>query len=262
VFYNGPSWDALNANYGSQQKADDLAMLRSPCVRGYVIESAFVGSGFRKSLNQHAEWTTFIPAADEVLLAQSVQKYAVPLNYIDCSQQQMTCQYGNYDPIGDRIYALAAIWLIYDPRYTITWTYIDPSADPNMTDGGGASDSLLAENEIVPTQPLQTATGNDITTLQVPDGHTNGGGPPGGVFRREFAQCYQKGASIGHCAVVLNAESTDYTNRGTVAMPTLTQSYSSSLVLNDAPADTTGTATWTGSVPTTLAPTTAVVLKQ
>jgi hypothetical protein len=77
----------------------------------------------------------------------------------------------------------------------------------------------VAEYNIVPTQPVQTATGNDITTLQIRNGHVASGGLPGGAF-------------------------------------------SSSLVLNDAPADAGGTATWTGSVPTTLQPISAVMLKQ
>ena len=131
-----------------------------------------------------------------------------------------------------------------------------------MRDGDGVWDSLVAEYNIVPTQPLQTATGYDLRTLQVADGHTAPGGVPGGAFRREFAACCQNGASIGRCAVVLNAEGTDYGNGGVVPMPALTNTYSSSLVLNDAPADAGGTATWTGSVPTSLRPLTAVILKQ
>jgi len=121
---------------------------------------------------------------------------------------------------------------------------------------------LVAEFNIVPTQPYQTATSNDITTLQIPDGHTAGSSPAGGAFRREFAQCYQNGSSIGGCAVVINPESNNYTSGGVVTMPTLTHSYTSSLVLNDSPADSGGTATWTGSVPTSLQPMTAVILKQ
>jgi len=61
---------------------------------------------------------------------------------------------------------------------------------------------------------------------------------------------------------VLNAEASNYTSGGVETMPTLAHTYSSSLVLNDKPADAGGTATWTGTVPTTLQPLTAVILKQ
>jgi hypothetical protein len=259
VFFNGPSWDPLDATNGPIQKTDDSNFLKSPCTLGVAIEGGFV-SGFRKSLNQHAEWNTFIPAADQALLAPSLGKSALVLNYIACSYGSSGC---TYDPVGDRIYGLAGIWLVYDPRYTIAWNGVTQDNDPHMSDGDGNWDSMVAEYGIVPTQPYQTATGVDIKTLQITNGHSGGSGnPAGGAFRREFAQCYQDGASIGRCAVVLNAESPDYTSGGVVTMPTLSHTYSSSLVLNDLPADYGGTATWTGTVPTTLQPMTAVILKQ
>ena len=262
IFFNGPSWDVLDTTNGPQELSDDTAMLRSACTAGAMEEGTFVGTGFRKSLNQHALGNTFIPSADGVLLAQSLQKNAIVLDYAACSYGQSGC---TYDPIGDRIYALAGLWLVYDPRFTIAFSFIDSSQDPNMSEVVGGTtypDSLVAELAIVPTQPLQTATSRDITKIQVPDGHSFSGAPAGGTFRREFAQCYQKGVSIGHCAVVLNAESNQYTSGGVAPMPSLSQTYSSSLVLNDAPADTTGTAVWTGSIPTSLQPMTAVILKQ
>lgn len=258
VFFNGPSWNSLDTVNGPTEKNDDSNFLRSPCSLGVSIEGAFV-AGFRKSLNQHAQWNTFIPAANQALLAQGLGKIALMLNYTSCS-------YGGgctFDPVGDRLYGLAGIWLVYDPRYSMAWNGVTQDNDPNMTDTDGNWDSMVAEYGIVPTQPVQTATGTNITTLQIPNGHSAGSSnPPGGAFRREFAQCYQDGASIGRCAVVLNAESPDYTSGGVISFPALSNSYSSSLVLNDKPGDAGGTATWTGSVPTTMQPMTAVILKQ
>lgn len=254
VFFNGASYDPNDA---TATAAADSAMYKSPCVLGGVLEGAFTGDGLKKSLNTGASYHTFQAAADQALLAQSYGKYAVLLD-------ELVSTYGNagYDPIGDRTYALGGIWLVYDPRYTIAWNFIQNPGDPNMVDGDGNPDSMVPEFQIVPTQPLATATGHDITTLQHTNGHTETGGPTGGPFVREFTTCYQNGTSIGHCAVVLNAEDPGYTSGGVESMPSLTYSYSSSLVLSDAPADNGGTATWTGSVPTTLQPTTAVILKQ
>ncbi len=260
VIFNGPSWDALDSTNGPAQKASVTAMLQSPCVLGGEVEGAFVTLSGRKNLNQQNEKYTFIPIADNILLVQSLQKFALIDDYTGCSYGSSGC---TFDPVGDRIYNLGGLWLIYDPRYTLAWNQIDPgNGDPFMTDGDGNFDGLVAEYNIVPTQPYQTATGTDITTLQIADGHTAGGSPAGGAFRREFAQCYQNGSSIGRCAVVLNPESSDYTSGGVVTIPTLAHSYSSALVLDNLPADAGGSATWTTTLPTTLQPMTAVILKQ
>jgi len=250
VFPNGPTWNPLDTTNGPAARADDTAYLRSPCVLGFPLESGFTGPP-RKALNN------FIATADQALLAQSLGKLAVVLNY--------GCSYGDscFDPVGDRIYGLGGIWLVYDPRYTVGWNGVTRDTDPNMVDGDGNWDSMVAEYGIVPTQPEESATNVDIKTLQILNGHTSPyGDPAGGPLRREFAQCYQDGASIGRCAVVLNAEASNYTSGGVETMPTLAHTYTSSLVLNDKPADAGGTATWTGSVPTTLQPLTAVILKQ
>ncbi len=255
VFFNGASYDP---NASMATSAADGAMYSSPCVLGAMIEGAFTNSdGYRKSLSYGASWNTFLAAADKALLAQSYRKYALVEN-------EVSIPYGSsgYDPVGDRTYGLGGIWLVYDPRYTIAWSHFTYPFDHLMIDGDGNPDSMAAELQIVPTQPLTTATGNDIATLQRSGGNTKTGAPPGGVFVREFTTCYQNGTSIGHCAVVLNAEDNTYTNGGVVSVPSLTYTYTSSLVITDAPADNGGTATWTGSVPTTLQPTTAVLLKQ
>jgi hypothetical protein len=268
VIYNGGAWDPLDLTNGPAQKAADTAMLQSPCVLGMEVEGSFVHNSGRKNLNQQNEPNTFIPVADRLLLAQSLHKYALVISYTGCARDISPCtQNGvqvSFDPVGDRLYNLASIFLIYDPVYTLAWSQVDPgNGDPNMVDRNGNFDGLVAEFGIVPTQPYQTATNNDITTLQHPQGHTAGSSPPGGSFRREFAQCYQNGASIGRCAVVVNAESRDYQPRsGEVNLPTMTHTYSSMLVLNDAPADNGGTATWTTTLPVVMPPMTAVILKQ
>jgi hypothetical protein len=262
VFFNGPNWNPLDSSSSAATKTADTTMLSSPCVRGGEIEGTFVTSSGRKNLNQQAQWYTFIPSADRALEVQSLQKIALIDDYASCAYGSSGC---TFDPTGDRLYHLGGVWLVYDPRFTMVWNQIDPeNGDPNMIDTDGNFDGLVQEYNIVPTQPYQTATSNDITTLQIADGHSAGSGSPaGGVFRREFAQCYQNGSSIGRCAVVLNPESSDYTSGGVVSMPTFSHGpYSSVLVLNDVPADAGGTATWSTTIPTSLQPMTAVILKQ
>ena len=77
-----------------------------------------------------------------------------------------------------------------------------------------------------------------------------------GAYVREFGACYQKTVPIGACAAVVN------TTGGTVAMPSLSRTYTHALVLNDASSFTTGTAARTGSAPASLGAMTAVVLLQ
>ncbi len=156
VFFNGPSWNPLDGTNGPAERADDTRYLQSPCVVGMPLEGGFTGPP-RKALNN------FIGTADQALLAQSLGKLAVVLNY--------GCSYGDscFDPVGDRIYGLGGIWLVYDPRYTMGWNGVTRDTDPHMVDVDGNWDSMVAEYGIVPTQPYQTASNVDITTLQIPE---------------------------------------------------------------------------------------------
>ena len=134
----------------------------------------------------------------------------------------------------NRLYEMATLWLTFDPRYTVA----EPAA--KLSD----NTTVVPEYDIVPQQPLKTAA-NDITELKSPTG----------AFVREFAACYQNGASIGPCATIVNPTA------GPVAMPPLSGRYTSSLVLNSASAISGGTATWSGSVPAQLPSVGAVVLR-
>jgi len=78
---------------------------------------------------------------------------------------------------------------------------------------------------------------------------------PSGAYVREFAACYQAGAPLGPCAAVVNASSS------AESMPSLSGRYTTSLVLDDASAYTGGKANWTGSIPASLPPLTALVLR-
>ncbi|HYK65222.1 MAG TPA: hypothetical protein VEY94_09760 [Patescibacteria group bacterium] len=105
-----------------------------------------------------------------------------------------------------RNYWLSSWWLTYDPTYSV--------AGELMTSPGDVY--VFAEQELVPTSPLQTAT-SAVSQLK----RSNG------VYAREFATCYLKGVSIGACAAVVNPTSS------TLSIPALSKAYHRRLVLDD-----------------------------
>jgi hypothetical protein len=105
-----------------------------------------------------------------------------------------------------RNYWLSSWWLTYDPTYSV--------AGELMTSPGNVY--VFAEQELVPTSPLQTAT-SAITQLK----RSNG------VYAREFAACYLSGVNIGACAAVVNPTSS------TLSIPSLSKAYHRRLVLDN-----------------------------
>jgi hypothetical protein len=105
-----------------------------------------------------------------------------------------------------RNYWLSSWWLTYDPTYSVAGELMSSNSDVYV----------FAEQELVPTSPLQTAT-SAITQLK----RTNG------VYAREFAACYLAGANIGACAAVVNPTSS------TLSIPSLSKAYHRRLVLDN-----------------------------
>jgi hypothetical protein len=216
---------------GGFNDSSDQTFLQSANILGKMVEGCFVNAAWRNNDTQGNPQTNWPANADNVLFATSVGKYAVCLNY-DTSPTS--------DPLGDRIYALSSWWLTYDPNYSVAMPEFNA---PDSAGGYGSQN--FAEYDIVPTQPLSTASGDNINTLQ----------SSGGAYVREFAACYQAGKLIGGCAAVVNPH-----YGKTVSMPTLQQSYSNSLVLTNASEYNGGTATFTGPIPTSLGQMTGVIL--
>ncbi|MHB1844345.1 MAG: LamG domain-containing protein [Deltaproteobacteria bacterium] len=147
-----------------------------------------------------------------------------------------------------RLYALASWYLGFDPALSVLFSAV-PTSDLSPT---GAELTIGDEISLVPLNPRQTATASsdtspagDVRTLDVGQS----------LYRREFADCDYRGRRIGSCAAIVNANKT--TSQG---LPTLSGSYSSSLVLSSTSLYGGGTIAWTGSVPSSLPPATAVVL--
>lgn len=138
-----------------------------------------------------------------------------------------------------RIYYLASWWLTYDPIHSVTFEIFTTTAGAN-------SIFLFPEQLIVPTQPLQTAAMN-IAVLQV----------AGGAYVREFGACYHDQNPWGKCAAIVNPSSS-----ATIGMPAIASNYHHALSLDANDLYNGGTAQLSGSIPTSLAPGTAVILFQ
>jgi hypothetical protein len=133
-----------------------------------------------------------------------------------------------------RIYWLASWWLTYDPNYSVALELMASDANPVY---------VFAEEQLVPTNPLQTAS--SISSLQTATG----------AYARQFGSCYYDKVAWGACAAIVNPSSTAST-----AMPSLASAYHHSLALDANDLYTGGQASLSSSVPATLGPGQAVVL--
>jgi hypothetical protein len=111
----------------------------------------------------------------------------------------------SYDQAGSvtaRSVQAATALLGYSPGHTVSWSDLEQ----NNTDL-----AIWPEEGIYPTHPVQTMnepSGKGCLTgtgqVCTGGGHTDLQVAPG-VFRREFKQCYNRGAAIGPCATIVNA---------------------------------------------------------
>ena len=131
-----------------------------------------------------------------------------------------------------RLYGIASEWLVFEPAHFMRWPRY-------QRDNPNSASNIFPEDDIVPTEPLQTATNASIATLQA---------GPNQAFFREFEACYENGRPIGRCASVVFP----YAN-GTPTMPRHERAYSRHAVLRGldefARPPYTGTLTWTAGAP-------------
>jgi hypothetical protein len=158
--------------------------------------------------------------ADSLLANTAMQRYAV------CFMM------GRPTP-ATRAYALASWWITYDPRWSVA-APIDPIA--------GRS-ALLPELDLVPRLPLRSAA-EHVSVLRT----------GAGAYVREFAACYDAGVRGGPCAAVVNPTVRE------IPLPQFAQRYGHALVLDDADVLSGGRARWTGPVPASLTPQSAILL--
>jgi hypothetical protein len=192
------------------------AILRAPGVVGGVHESCFrAPEGIATDV--HDRWR-FV--ADSLLANTALGRYAV-------------CFMMGAPAVSNRTYALASWWITYDPRWSVA-APIDPI--PTRS-------SVFAEFDLVPHSPIRTARAH-VTELRA----------AGGIYVREFFQCYQRRAPIGPCAAIVNP-----TERA-LPLPRLQLPYRHRLVLDDADVFTGGRAAWSGGVSPSIPPQSALVL--
>jgi hypothetical protein len=135
-----------------------------------------------------------------------------------------------------RIYWLASWWLTYDPNYSVALELMSSDSNPVY---------VFAEEQLVPTNPLQTASA--IASLKTSTG----------AYVRQFGSCYYDKVAWGACAAIVNPSST-----ASAAMPSLASAYHHSLALDANNLYTGGQASLSASVPASLGPGQAVVLFQ
>lgn len=112
--------------------------------------------------------------------------------------------YGSGGHAGDRYAHIGTMWLGYSPGHEVSW---EDLAD---------NDDLAAwpEETIYPTQPLQSmSNGNGDLTVAFQ------------VWRREFRTCYLRGRYWGHCAALVNTN----TSPAPIQNSWLTQRYSNTI---------------------------------
>ncbi len=132
------------------------------------------------------------------------------------------------------------ILLGYSPGHLVDWANLN----------GGSNDlSVWPEEGIYPTQPVQSmgapggsgclaGTGNVCST----GGHNDLQVAPG-VYRREFAACYDRATAIGPCATIVNTTASPVT----VASSWLTQGYSHQVTFNGGDVQSGGTINHNGA---------------
>jgi len=201
LFTGAPRRLIINGGYGFKPAYDGV-FLKNPNVAGANHEGCFNSAAYGGRVSDSkGEWTS---QADGLLADLPFRKYSL-------------CMMNGPPSASNRLFALASWWLTYDPKYSVA-APIAPGPDGN---------AVFPEYAIVPTAPQASAGGGRIDALY-----------RGGVYVREFGQCFQDGRSIGACATVVNP--------GTSAreVPALSRRYTRMLTLGDASTVSGGRAVW------------------
>ena len=132
--------------------------------------------------------------------------------------------------IQSRIYTYASFLLTYDPRTSVLWEYYQTPTHAHV----------MPETQLVAYNPVRRIT--QVGQLRA----------PGGLFVREYRDCYLRGRRIGACAAAVNSDDDahQFTLRG----------YRRTLVLHGSGVFDGGTADANGPAPpSTVAPGSAVI---
>ena len=166
----------------------------------------------------------------------------------------------SYDPNASpqsRLIQTATTLLGYNQNHIISWADLETN---NTNLSVWPEQGLVGEN---PIQTMSTPTGPIFLTGQgitcTTGGHNDLQIAPG-IYRREFADCYNQQTPIGPCATIINTT----TNPTPIQPAWLTQTYTHQLTLQGTDIQTGGTINPTGTTytpnTTTLQPHTATIL--
>lgn len=131
-----------------------------------------------------------------------------------------------------RNYTYASFLLTYDPNYSV---YQDSLTTPSTF-------KVLPETGFVPMSPVSIP-------LAVSDLQTSSG-----AYLREYNNCYYRGSLVGKCEIVVNPSTSSYVS---IANP---WGLKHSMVMSGSDVLDGGTVSFTGSVPSKLAPKSGIIL--
>jgi hypothetical protein len=149
----------------------------------------------------------------------------------------------SYDRSGSlraRLVQEATVLVGYSAGHTVDWSDLEQNSSDL---------SAWPEEGIVPTNPVQSMSapgGADCLAGQgivcSSGGHNTLQVAPG-VYRREFADCYNHGVAFGQCATIINTTSSAVTVQGSW----LTQSYGHQITMNGGDVQSGGTVNLAGA---------------
>jgi hypothetical protein len=211
--------NALNPN---DNLSTPFSMLNSTTgVEGVVAEGAPMSNG---------TLTDYYPSLlDEMAYVDNTaQDFIVLLSYDSSADPQ------------SRLVQAATALLGYSGNHVVSWSDLETVNDDL---------AVWPEEGIVPTSPVQTMSTPSGTNCLAGQGVTCSSGGHNslqvapGVYRREFGDCYNQGASVGACAAIVNTTGSAVTVQGSW----LTQSYGHQLTLSGGDVQSGGTVDPTGA---------------
>jgi hypothetical protein len=181
-FYNGLAFD------GAQTPNDLTVLSSSSHFSGAVCENCVVDNGvFRPSMY------------GPVLNAMTLVNHTSGGKFVELNNGTLSAGISTLDT--ERLVTIAIAWLGFSPNHTVVWANLEDDTN-NL--------AVWPEELLYPTQPVQSMSSGASDIAVAP-----------GVWRREFAACYNDGAAIGQCAALLNSSSSPVV----VGQSWLSQSY-------------------------------------
>jgi hypothetical protein len=148
--------------------------------------------------------------------------------------------YDNSGSLQARQVQAASLLLGYSPGHTVAWSDLETNSNDL---------AIWPEEGIVPTDPVQTMSAPGGTSCLAGKGVLCSSGGhntlqvASGVYRREFAECYNQSVAFGPCAALVNSTGSPVT----VQSSWLTQSYSHQITMDGGDVQSGGTVDLSGT---------------